>query len=177
LEFIKFYKGRSNFYLGFMLYSPFLVAYKLKIIPNYVAKQKVLSFFFKGEEVTTFQKKCDEFSSKVLPALIRPKALMEIQKLKNLGADIVVVSASAENWIRQWAADNDVKLLGTRLAVENNRLTGKIDGKNCYGDEKVCRIKEHYDLQTFSEIYSYGDSGGDTAMLKIATFPFFKPFR
>ena len=46
LEFIKFYKGKYQFYLGFLVYSPFLVAYKLKIIPNYVAKQKVLQYFF-----------------------------------------------------------------------------------------------------------------------------------
>jgi phosphatidylglycerophosphatase C len=177
LEFIKFYKGTGYFYLGFLLYSPFLVAYKLKLIPNYVAKQKVLQFFFRGESIETFQKKCDEFSALILPKLIRPKALKEIEKLKASGAEIVVVSASAENWIRKWASDISLKLIGTKLAVANNKLTGTIDGKNCYGDEKVCRIEQHYDLKLFKEIYCYGDSRGDKAMLQLATFSFYKPFR
>jgi HAD superfamily hydrolase (TIGR01490 family) len=177
LEFIKFYKGTGYFYLGFLLYSPLLLAYKLKIIPNYVAKQKVLQFFFGGENIQSFQNKCDEFSGAILPRLIRPKALKEIEKLKTLNATIVVVSASAENWIKKWAADNELNLIGTRLAVANNKITGSIDGKNCYGDEKVCRIKQHYDLYLFKEIYCYGDSGGDTAMLNLATYRFYKPFR
>jgi len=177
LEFIKFYKGTGYFYLGFLLYSPFLVAYKLKLIPNYVAKQKVLQFFFRGESIETFQKKCDDFSDSILPKLVRSKAIKEIEKLKAANAEIVVVSASAENWIRKWADNNELKLIGTKLAVAGSKITGIIDGKNCYGDEKVCRIEQHYDLKLFKEIYCYGDSGGDKAMLQLATFSFYKPFR
>jgi phosphatidylglycerophosphatase C len=177
LEFIKFYKGRGYFYLGFILYSPFLIAYKLKIIPNYVAKQKVLSFFFKGEPLEVFQLKCDDFSEKILPHLLRPKALREIEKLKAVGSNIVIVSASAENWIKKWASGNGLNLIGTRLAIADNRITGTIEGKNCYGDEKVRRIQDNYDLNLFKEIYCYGDSGGDTAMLKLANYAFYKPFR
>ena len=177
LEFIKFYKGTLPFYLGFLLYSPYLLAYKLKLIPNYVAKQKVLQFFFNGESMETFQKKCDEFSDLILPKLLRPKALKEIQKLKAVNAIIVIVSASAENWIKKWASANHLHLMGTRLAIAENKITGTIDGKNCYGDEKVCRIEKEYDLSAYQEIYCYGDSEGDKAMLNLATFPFYKPFR
>lgn len=177
LEFIKFYKGTGFFYLGFLLYSPFLIAYKLKLIPNFVAKQKVLRHFFKGEDVETFQNKCDAFSDSVLPKLLRPKALKEIEKLRAANATIVIVSASAENWIKKWAADNNLLLMGTKLAILDNKITGSLDGKNCYGDEKVCRIEEQYSLAAFTEIYCYGDSSGDKPMLQLATFPFYKPFR
>ncbi|MEO5997206.1 MAG: HAD-IB family hydrolase [Chitinophagaceae bacterium] len=177
LEFIKFYKGALYFYLGFLLYSPYLLAYKLKLIPNYIAKQKVLRFFFNGEGIETFQKKCDEFSDLMLPNLLRPKALKEIQKLKAANAIIVIVSASAENWIKKWASENELLLIGTRLIIADNKITGTINGKNCYGEEKVCRIEKEFDLTSFREIYCYGDSDGDKAMLQLATFPFFKPFR
>ncbi len=177
LEFIKFYKGTGYFYLGFLLYSPFILAYKLKLIPNYVAKQKVLQFFFKGEDIEVFQNKCNDFSDLVLPKLLRPKALKEIEKLQAANAVIVVVSASAENWIKKWASENDLELMGTKLSIAENKITGTIEGKNCYGDEKVYRIKQQYDLSSFEEIYCYGDSGGDTAMLRLANFPFYKPFQ
>lgn len=79
LEFLKFYKGSFRFYTGFLLNIPYLLAYKLKIIPNYTAKQKVLQHFFKGEKIDVFQQYCDKFSDQVLPMLIRPKALQEIK--------------------------------------------------------------------------------------------------
>lgn len=177
LEFLKFYKGSLKFYAGFLMYSPYLLAFKLKIIPNYTAKQKVLQHFFKGENTEVFQQWCDRFAEQVLPNLIRPKALHEIEKLKGLNTIIVIVSASAENWIRKWAVKNGLHLIGTRLATEGNTITGKLQGNNCYGDEKVCRIKENFDLSGYQEIYCYGDSAGDKAMLDIATVPFYKPFR
>lgn len=177
LEFIKFYKGSFSFYLGFLLYSPFLLAYKLRIIPNYTAKQKVLRFFFKGEILADFQKQCNDFSEKVLPAMVRPKALLEMERLQKANATVVIVSASAENWIYAWASKMQVELLGTRLATADGKITGKIDGLNCYGDEKVCRIKARYDLSAYDEIYCYGDSEGDKEMLAIGMFRFYKPFR
>ena len=177
LEFIKFYKGTGLFYLGFLLYSPFVAAYKLGIIPNYVAKQKILQFFFKGESMEQFTAGCTKFAQTVLPSLIRPKALKEIERLKALDTTIVVVSASAENWISGWAAQNGLHLIGTLLATGNGKITGAIDGKNCYGDEKVCRIEAQYNLNDYAEVYCYGDSGGDKAMLQLATLRFYKPFR
>ncbi len=177
LEFIKFYRGTARFYMGFLIYSPFLIAYKLKIIPNYVAKQKVLQHFFKGESVERFLQQCNAFADQVLPKLIRPKALEEIRRLKEANAVIVVVSASAENWITKWANVNGLRLIGTRLATDGKVLTGSLNGANCYGDEKVCRIKAEYDLSVYNEIYCYGDSAGDKQMLQLANFAFYKPFR
>ena len=177
LEFIKFYKSDWRFYLGFLLYSPYLIAFKLKLLPNYTAKQKILTHFFKGEQVRNFQEACDKFSDARLPALIRPKALIEIERLREAGFRILIVSASAENWIQKWASQQKLELLGTRLAVTDGKINGKIEGRNCYGEEKVCRIKEEIDLSAYKEIYAYGDSSGDKQMLAIATHPFFKPFR
>ena len=36
LEFIRFSKGRFRFYLGFLLYSPYLIAYKIKLIAGWL---------------------------------------------------------------------------------------------------------------------------------------------
>jgi HAD superfamily hydrolase (TIGR01490 family) len=177
LEFIKFYKGSFRFYFGFAVKSPFIVAYKVGILKNFVAKQKVLQFFFNGESLENFKEKCKAFSNQALPALIRPKALIEIEKLKERGARIVVVSASAENWIQDWCTKHNIELLGTRLVSLNGKITGSLDGNNCYGNEKVCRIKEKIELSDYSEIYCYGDSSGDKEMLALATHSFYKPFR
>lgn len=177
LEFIKFSKGTASFYAGFLLYSPFLVAYKLKIITNQKAKEKVLKHFFGGMPVPEFNQYCQKFSDTILSNLVRPGAIEEIKKLQSQGIKIVIVSASPENWIRQWADKCNAELIATELEIQDNKLTGNIKGINCHGDEKVCRIKNDFDLSGYSTIYAYGDSSGDKPMLSLAQHAFMKPFR
>lgn len=177
LEIIKYQKGNLLFYIGFLVNAPFLIAYKLKIISNRTAKQQVLKFFFNKTQLILFQKKCDDFATEKLPALIRPKALIEIKKLQELNAEVVIVSASAANWLQQWANEIDAKLICTHLVIKNEKLTGNIEGENCHGEEKVKRIKAEYDLAQYDEIYCYGDTSGDKTMLAIGTHSFYKPFR
>ena len=56
LKFIRFVVGDGRFVFGLVVLSPILVAYKLKLIPNYKAKQKMLSWFFKGMSKEAFLK-------------------------------------------------------------------------------------------------------------------------
>jgi HAD superfamily hydrolase (TIGR01490 family) len=176
LEFIKFAKGTLSFYLGFLIYSPFLVAYKLKLIPNQKAKEKVLQYFFKGMDIAQFDRYCRSFSDTKLPALIRPLALEEIHKLKAAGYTIVIVSASPENWIRYWAASQQIQLMGSRLEERDGKITGILTGKNCHGEEKVSRIRSQFNLNDYEEIHAYGDTSGDKPMLQLAHKAFYKPF-
>jgi HAD superfamily hydrolase (TIGR01490 family) len=177
LEFIKFSKGRFRFYLGFAINSPWLIAFKLKLIPNQKAKERILSWFFRGEDLAGFQDTCERFASEILPGLIRPKALKEIEILRQKNATIVIVSASPENWIRPWAGFSSLQLIATRLAQKGDKLSGRILDRNCYGTEKVRRIQEDYRLKDYTTIYAYGDSSGDRPMLQLANTSFYKPFR
>jgi len=176
IEFIRFYHGTFKLASGFGLMFPVLALYKLKVIPNWKAKEIVLTWFFKGQDAERFNKICREFSSSVLPRLIRPAALAEIKKYEN-DAEIVVVSASAENWVSPWCAKNNLKVIATQLESIQGKLTGKISGKNCFGEEKAVRIREKYSLGSYSEIIAYGDSSGDKEMLELAHRHFYKPFR
>ncbi|HXB91984.1 MAG TPA: HAD-IB family hydrolase [Puia sp.] len=179
LEFIKFSKGDFLFGLGFLLTSPWLVAFKLKLISNQRAKEKVLTFFFRNYILSRFSEDCDRFLADRLPQLIRPKALQEIAKLREKGAAVVIVSASPENWIKGWAEEMGAALIATRMETRQGggRLTGRIEGNNCHGKEKVRRIAELYTLADYDEIYTYGDSSGDKPMLQLGTVAFYKPFR
>jgi phosphatidylglycerophosphatase C len=177
LEIIKFQKGKFAFLIGFLLNAPWLIAYKLKLFPNDDVKQKILTYFFSGTPELVFQQKCDLFAERKLPELIRSGALTEIEGLRARDFDIVVVSASAGNWIRKWTTGLRVQLIATRLEVKEGLITGRIEGKNCHGEQKVVCIKEHLNLSEYEEIYVYGDSAGDKPMLALATKSFYKPFR
>jgi len=177
LEVIRFIKGKSAFYLGFILNSPWLLAYKLNMFPNDQVKQKILTWFFADMPEQVFQEKCDLFTEERLPELVRPGAMEEIRRLRSLGFDIVVISASAGNWIVKWSNSHALKLISSKLEVKNGLITGKLVGRNCYGEEKVVRILDQWDLKEYEEIYAYGDSAGDKPMLTLATKSFYKPFR
>lgn len=177
LEFIKFSKGKNKFYLGFLLNSPWLLAFKLKLISNQTAKERILRFFFGRTTINEFETHCFNFNQEAIPALLRPKAIKEITRLQQEGFSVVIVSASPENWIKPWADSLSLELIGTRLEIKDEKLTGRILGRNCYGEEKVRRIEEHHLLSDYQDIYAYGDSSGDLPMLKAAKISFYQPFR
>jgi phosphatidylglycerophosphatase C len=177
LEIIKFQKGRLSFYLGFTMHLPWLLAYKLKLLDNVSVKERILTYFFGGLQENIFQRQCDLFGEEVIPRLVRPGALKEIKNLQDLDFQVVIVSASAVNWISEWAHSHSLKLIATKLAVKNGLITGRIDGKNCQGEQKVTVIRDIWNLDEFEEIYVYGDTVGDRPMMTLATKSFFKPFR
>ncbi|AXK49651.1 HAD-IB family hydrolase [Aliarcobacter trophiarum LMG 25534] len=177
LKFIRFVVGDVRFIIGLIVLSPILVAYKLKLIPNYKAKQKMLSWFFKGCSQKEFKKVANDYSLKHIDEILRQKAMEKLSWHKKQNHKIVIVSASIECWLYPWCEKNGFELLATKLEIKDDRVTGKLLSKNCYGQEKVNRIKELYDLENFDYIYAYGDSSGDKQMLELAHEKFYKPFR
>lgn len=177
LEIIKFQKGSLRYYSGMLRLSPWLVAMKLKLVTNSFAKQRLLTLFFGGMSQKSFQQQCDAFVQQKLPSLLRARALDQIKAYQLKNIPVVIVSASPENWIAGWCAANNIQCIATKLEVKEKIITGRIDGNNCHGKEKVTRIKALYDLSTYDEIFCYGDTKGDKPMLGLATFAYYKPFR
>ena len=175
-RFIRYLVGDSKFYIGIFLLLPFMFLYILNLISNNSIKQILITYFFKGKNINEFKKHAEYFSLNMLEPLIRKKALKEIEWHKENGHDIVIVSASIDLWLRPWCIKNDVALISSMLEVNDNLITGKTRNRNCYGLEKVARIKELYNLSEYSYIYSYGNSRGDYEMLKIANESHYKPF-
>ncbi len=175
-ELIKFQKGVVAFYLGMIWLLPILVLHKLKILSAQIAKEAVLSLFFSNQDEYTFQQMCDQFISKAIPTILRKEALGKIEWHKKNGDRIIVVSASAYNWVEGWCQSMNIELIATRIERKNGLITGKLESVNCNSEEKVKRIKEYVELDDFSPIYAYGNSSGDKPMLALADFPFYKEF-
>ncbi len=78
IEFIKYHKPSFVFYSGFLILLPVLIAFKLRLIPNWKAKEYVFSYFFNVLDETMLLKSGNKFAKEVLPKLIRKKAFKEI---------------------------------------------------------------------------------------------------
>lgn len=176
IKFIRFVVGDIKFILGMTVLSLMLIAYKLKLIPNYKAKQMMLSYFFKGMSKEQFQTIAQEYSLKHIDTILRPKAMEKIAWHKEQGHKIVIVSASIECWLRPWCDKNSLDLIATKLETKEGIVTGQLLTKNCYGIEKAHRVKEKYNLDDYDHIYAYGDSRGDKELLELADESFYKPF-
>lgn len=176
LELIRYYKGTIALWSGLLRVSPFIAGMKLKMVKSQLVKEKLLAYFFKGMKDKDFESLCMAFSSERLPELIRPVMINKIRSYIKSGVQVVIVTASASQWVKYWATENGCDLIASKMEIRDGVMTGKLEGLNCNYEEKAKRIKEKFDLSVFSEIFVYGDSSGDKAMLKLATHPFYKKF-
>lgn len=173
---IRYQKGALALYAGMGLLLPALVLFRLKLVSSHTMKQLVLRLFFRGTPEAAFRERCAAFCREALPQLLRAGALKAIQEHQAAGHRVVVVTASAQDWVAPWCAANGLECIGTRLEVLEGRITGRIQGHNCNGYEKVRRICQQIHLPGFGDIYAYGDSSGDRAMLGMATHAYFRKF-
>jgi len=176
IDFLKYTNPFYKFWFYFILLSPVLVLFKLKVISNEKAKQIVLSMFFKGEKVSEFREKAQKYATNQLPKIVKQNAVDKILWHKQQNHKVVVVSASLKCWLLPWCEKNGIDLIATELEEKNGRLTGKLKTKNCFGKEKVRRIKEKFTINKNDTIYAYGDSVGDKEMLEIATYRNYRVF-
>ena len=177
IEFMKKYIGVYSFYKALIVLSPVLLAYKLRMISNHKAKEKLINYLFKGWSFLNFKRIAENYSNNEIYNIVRPSAIERIKLHQKKGHKVVIVSASVENWLEGWCENNNIELIATKLQVLDGKITGKYLTKNCYGQEKVNRIKKLFNIDNYSEIHVYGDSRGDKEMLNIATKKYYKPFR
>lgn len=176
-DFIFFTHGVPKTLWGVLLNSPILVAYVLKLVPNWQAKEQVFGYFYRGWDVTKFDELAKKHAKERLPKILRPAALQKLAWHKQQGHKIVVVSASFENYLGVWCKSQGYDLIATQVEVKDGKLTGKFASKNCFGEEKLNRIKQAYNLSDYNFVYAYGDSRGDLPLKTIANEFHYKPFR
>ena len=178
VEFIRYVKGDKEFLKCFLRYSPQLVAMKLGLYPNWKVKRQVFSYCFAGMKEEVF----NDFSTRFAQAkssLMRPAGVEKIRSLLQDDCQVVVVSARVENWVRPFFGDlsDAIQFLCTRVEVKDGVLTGRFLTKNCFGKEKVARLRTLYPDRRAIELTAYGDSRGDREMLDYANEGYYRPFR
>ena len=165
LAFIRFACGPVRMCMGFALYAPLLVLMKLKLYPNYKAKQKVFAHFFRGMTLARFDALCTAFA----------------QHSENL-----LQSSNPQDNSQNKSQSNSqnhkpslpIIVLGTKVEVDAaGCLTGRFATPNCYGPEKVRRIEAVWPHREQYDVSAFGDSRGDKEMLAYADQGYFKPFR
>jgi phosphatidylglycerophosphatase C len=166
IEFIRYSYGTFKLFIGFLINVHFVLLYWLKLYPNDLLKQRIFSHFFKDRSVDEIGVLGDAFSENVLPALCASQSLDVLLWHRSKGHEIVIITASSALWLAKWCEKNKFLLICTHYQIVNGFFTGKIDGKNCYGAEKLIRLAKEVDLSHYAVSYGYGNSKEDLFFLQ-----------
>jgi phosphatidylglycerophosphatase C len=135
-------------------------------------KEQLFERIVAGEEVARVEEVAERFARHHLSGHLRPDVRERFDRHRHRGDRVVIVSASPEVYVRVAG-----ELLGahgvvaTRLAVDDRgALTGRYDGANCRGEEKLRRLRAWMDEDgtTPDRLWAYGNSRGDLRMLDAA---------
>jgi phosphatidylglycerophosphatase C len=158
--------------------APRLAGHALGLVDRQRLKEAVLTAVLGGREEPEVRARAAGWAARCLPGMVRPAALERLRWHRSRGHRVVIASASLELLLEPWAPAAGVDdVLATRLAVAGGRLTGRLDGPNCYGPEKVVRLRALLGDLDGVELYAYGDSRGDRELLAVARHRAYRPFR
>lgn len=117
------------------------------------------------------------FAARVLDSWMCSAMVVALRDHHRRGHQVVLVSASYGAYVHPLGAELGVDaVICTELEVGSEGCcTGELDGGNCRGAAKVDRLHDwlatHHGGRAAVELWAYGDSPGDQAMLDDAEHP------
>ena len=116
------------------------------------------------------------FTESIIPNILFAKAIERIKWHQAEGHRVIVVTASCDAWLGDWTKQMGLEILCTEMELNDGVYTGELSKPNCRGTEKVNRVKQHLNIENYSEIYAYGNDHGDNQLLAMADHPHFREF-
>jgi phosphatidylglycerophosphatase C len=173
--FLRFVSGRWGFAFKMIGLMPVFLAYLVRLRDRDATKNLLMTAFLKGISQARYQQWCHDFARVAYPIIARPDALARLNSHLGVHDEVVLVSASLEDYLIAWAEYLGVGIvLATQVDIQGGLLTGAMLGPNCRCAQKVARLKEHFG--TFDLVASYGDSRGDKELLEATSNPGYRVF-
>ena len=132
---------------------------------------------FKGRAAAMVETAGETFAVEVERRWLRPDVAARLRWHRQVGHDVVLVSASYGAYLRPLGASlGAAGVVCTEVEVDGDgSCTGVLVGGNCRGAEKVRRLhawlEERYGGREAVELWAYGDSAGDRELLADADHP------
>jgi phosphatidylglycerophosphatase C len=137
------------------------------------AKEALTAALLKHLPRAVAEAKATQLAERIRTSLLRPDVVARMNWHLVQGHRVIVVSASFESYVRAVAESLGVsEVIATKWEVDEatDRLTGRLNGSNVRGENKVTCLSEHLG-DTYILEYAYGNSSGDSAMLSAARHP------
>lgn len=177
--------GWPRFFGALLRCSPWLAGYALRVVRNDVAKGKLMQATLAGRSLKEMQDWTTRWLAHDFPGQLREDAMARLAWHREAGHCCVMVSASPDIYLPRVAEQLGFDaLICTGMEVEGEgdtrRLTGRMKTPNCYGEQKVLRLKawaaERFGTAALEgmTLYAYGDTAGDKPMLRMAQHAWYR---
>lgn len=177
--------GWPRFLWALLRCSPWLAGYALRLVPNHVAKGKLMQATLAGRSLAEMADWTARWLAHDFPGQLREDAMARLAWHREAGHCCVMVSASPDIYLQVVARQLEFDaLLCTEMEVvgegESAHLTGRMRTPNCHGEQKVLRLKawavERFGATALDGVtlYAYGDTSGDKPMLRLARHAWYR---
>ncbi len=161
--------GLKAYWWGLLVCLPWLVLYKLRLLDGGRAKEHLIGHFVRGMKHDEFRRRCEDAVITGRRRHTRPEAQQALRDALAAGSQVLVVTASAPDWVEPWIDRREVQVIGTELEEDaEGRLTGRFATPNCKGAEKWRRLTQAVPDVEQRPLAVYGDSSGDFALMEHA---------
>lgn len=146
------------------------VMFYLKIHDNQWLKTIFLKVILGGETKANILAWNKIFLDRLFTEGLREDIVTLLKKRQNAGDIILLSTASLDIYvpdIQNWFSINH--LICTNTLWQDDCLTGELDGNNCYGLEKLARVKSYMRKHNISgEVSVYSDHASDWPIMNYA---------
>lgn len=172
LPFLISYAGRRFRVWPLVTLPLYLGLYLCRLIPDRVAKERLLVSFLGGQKRAAVAEHADWFCRNWLIRSLRHDVVEKLREHQVAGHRVILLSASPEVYVPRIAESLEIhETICTRVFGDCHRWDGSLVGANCKGPEKLNRLCEYLaDEAEFVESFAYGDRWHDLPVLEWANY-------
>ena len=170
-RFILYSATPIRLFLGSIFLSPLYILYRLGIIPARKLRPLVSYCAFVGRDIKTVTALGKQYAQETIPNSLRAEMLSVLEKHQADGTEVVLVSASLDLYLQPWCESMGIRLICSQMAVEQGHYSGRYQAGDCSCEMKATKVQQQFCLTDYSEVFAYGDTHEDLAMLALAEHP------
>lgn len=143
-------------------------------------KERLLAVLFAGRPEAQLRRLAEQYARTILHDGIDDATLARLRAHLDRGDEVIFVSASLEYYLRPVADTLGIHdVIGVELAAIEGMLTGELAHPNVRAEQKAVRLRERLGQPATGplrgiELWAYGNSSGDHALLEMADHPFWR---
>nr|TFG55529.1 MAG: HAD family hydrolase [Hyphomicrobiales bacterium] len=163
--------GHPAFWMGTPVVAVQAIAYKMGLATRLSVKEKSIAMLLANLSRDRLEGAAEDFAEREVNTGLRAKARSVIEAHRAQGDALVIASAAAELVVAPIARRLGIdQIICTRLRWTNDgRLSPELDGPNCYGSEKLNRIRETWGApHAYKTVTAYSDHISDLGLLQWA---------
>ena len=165
---------RWRLILALVFTWPLILAYRYGWLKGTTGRAIVAWAGFYRARCAAVEAVAEQVATQNIPALIRPEIWAKLAAHLAQGDQVAVVSGSFDLYLRPWCDAHGLLLFCSSLERSGELFTGRYAGLQCVGAEKARRVRAHFDLDAFEEIFAYGDTPDDRELLVLAHRKFYR---